>query len=265
MFSERTSVGLDVHARSVVAAAIDGVTGEVFRARLTPGHGELLRDGENEISVAVANELRSGGPGRAAAARGGDAEVSRREVGSKGACGAGSNARMRPRASLVMSVLDPRRRPFGAAVHACGAVASSTQGCHGKGVETLRGHRVTACGAAPVAASPDPVQGGVDVAEGRLCCCSQREMDLHPSGVGPRLQGDGVQLPQLLNPEAPLRSKDRSRVGEEFWAAVVRARARDARAAPARLVGGSLRPSLRDCVSASGAGGTARWRRRRLS
>jgi transposase len=42
VFSERTSVGLDVHARSVVAAAIDGVTGEVFRARLTPGHGEVI-------------------------------------------------------------------------------------------------------------------------------------------------------------------------------------------------------------------------------
>jgi transposase len=27
----------------VVAAAIDGVTGEVFRARLTPDHGEILR------------------------------------------------------------------------------------------------------------------------------------------------------------------------------------------------------------------------------
>ncbi len=36
MFTERTSVGLDVHARSVVAAAIDGVTGEVFKARLVP-------------------------------------------------------------------------------------------------------------------------------------------------------------------------------------------------------------------------------------
>ena len=35
MFTERTSIGLDVHARSVVAAAIDGVTGEVTRARLT--------------------------------------------------------------------------------------------------------------------------------------------------------------------------------------------------------------------------------------
>ncbi|MBM6406151.1 IS110 family transposase [Phycicoccus sp. CSK15P-2] len=33
---ERTSVGLDVHARSVVAVAIDGLTGEVFRERLVP-------------------------------------------------------------------------------------------------------------------------------------------------------------------------------------------------------------------------------------
>ena len=33
LFTERTSVGLDVHARSVVAAAIDGVTGELFQAR----------------------------------------------------------------------------------------------------------------------------------------------------------------------------------------------------------------------------------------
>ena len=37
MGSERTSVGLDVHARSVVAAAIDGQTGEVIKARLVPG------------------------------------------------------------------------------------------------------------------------------------------------------------------------------------------------------------------------------------
>jgi transposase len=35
VFCERTSVGLDVHARSVVAAAVDGQTGEIFRARLT--------------------------------------------------------------------------------------------------------------------------------------------------------------------------------------------------------------------------------------
>jgi transposase len=39
---ERTSVGLDVHARSVVAAAIDGETGEVFKARLTPSHAVVL-------------------------------------------------------------------------------------------------------------------------------------------------------------------------------------------------------------------------------
>ena len=36
MFTERTSVGLDVHARSVAAAAIDSVSGELFRSRLTP-------------------------------------------------------------------------------------------------------------------------------------------------------------------------------------------------------------------------------------
>ena len=36
MFAERTSVGLDVHARSVVAPAIDTVTGEVFKATAGP-------------------------------------------------------------------------------------------------------------------------------------------------------------------------------------------------------------------------------------
>ena len=43
---ERTSLGLDVHARSVVAAAIDGVTGEVVRARLSPYHDDVLRWGQ---------------------------------------------------------------------------------------------------------------------------------------------------------------------------------------------------------------------------
>jgi transposase len=38
VLGERTSVGLDVHARSVAAAAIDGVTGEVWQARLRPQH-----------------------------------------------------------------------------------------------------------------------------------------------------------------------------------------------------------------------------------
>ena len=41
MFTERTSVGLDVHARSVAAAAIDGVTGELFQAKLTPSYDHL--------------------------------------------------------------------------------------------------------------------------------------------------------------------------------------------------------------------------------
>jgi transposase len=36
MFTERTSVGLDVHARSVVAVAIDVTTGELVRERLVP-------------------------------------------------------------------------------------------------------------------------------------------------------------------------------------------------------------------------------------
>ncbi|MDI2037357.1 IS110 family transposase [Paenarthrobacter nitroguajacolicus] len=39
---ERTHVGLDVHALTVVACAIDGQTGEIFRGRLTPDHGEIL-------------------------------------------------------------------------------------------------------------------------------------------------------------------------------------------------------------------------------
>lgn len=38
MKRERTSVGLDVHARSVVACGIDDDTGEMFRARLAPDH-----------------------------------------------------------------------------------------------------------------------------------------------------------------------------------------------------------------------------------
>ena len=41
MLVGRTSVGLDVDARSVAAAAIDGVTGEVRQARLTPSHDHI--------------------------------------------------------------------------------------------------------------------------------------------------------------------------------------------------------------------------------
>lgn len=39
---QRTSVGLDVHARSVVACGLDRQTGELFERRLTPDHSELL-------------------------------------------------------------------------------------------------------------------------------------------------------------------------------------------------------------------------------
>ena len=37
-----TSVGLDVHALSVVAHAVDEESGRVERARLCPDHGEIL-------------------------------------------------------------------------------------------------------------------------------------------------------------------------------------------------------------------------------
>lgn len=42
MLVEPTSVGLDVHARSVVACAIDGETGELSRRRLSPDPEEIL-------------------------------------------------------------------------------------------------------------------------------------------------------------------------------------------------------------------------------
>ena len=42
MFTERTSVGLDLHARSVAGAGIDGVTGELIQTRLTPAHDHIL-------------------------------------------------------------------------------------------------------------------------------------------------------------------------------------------------------------------------------
>ena len=57
MFTERTSVGLDVHARSVAAAAIDGATGELFQTKLTPAY-EHIRSwlGDLPGPVAVAYE-----------------------------------------------------------------------------------------------------------------------------------------------------------------------------------------------------------------
>jgi transposase len=55
VFTERTSVGLDVHARSVAAAAIDGVTGELFQSKLTPSYGHIrswLQDLPGPVAVA---------------------------------------------------------------------------------------------------------------------------------------------------------------------------------------------------------------------
>lgn len=68
MFTERTSVGLDVHARSVAAAAIDGVTGELSQARLTPDH-DHIRSWIRELPgpVAVAYEAGPTGFGLARA------------------------------------------------------------------------------------------------------------------------------------------------------------------------------------------------------
>jgi transposase len=42
VISERTSVGLDVHARSVVATGLDSVTGEVFKTTLVPAHEAVI-------------------------------------------------------------------------------------------------------------------------------------------------------------------------------------------------------------------------------
>ena len=42
MCTERTTVGLDVHARSVVAEAVDWATGQVFGQRLVPANDVVL-------------------------------------------------------------------------------------------------------------------------------------------------------------------------------------------------------------------------------
>ena len=62
MFTERTSVGLDVHARSVAAVAIDGVTGELFRSRLTPSH-EHIRSWVQDLPGPVAVTYEAGPTG----------------------------------------------------------------------------------------------------------------------------------------------------------------------------------------------------------
>ena len=62
VFTERMSVGLDVHARSVAAAAIDGVTGELKQAKLTPSH-EQIRSWISELPGPVAVTYEAGPPG----------------------------------------------------------------------------------------------------------------------------------------------------------------------------------------------------------
>jgi len=59
---ERTSVGLDVHARSVAAAAIDGVTGELVQAKLTPSH-DHIRSWIAELTGPVAVAYEAGPTG----------------------------------------------------------------------------------------------------------------------------------------------------------------------------------------------------------
>jgi transposase len=62
VFTERTSVGLDVHARSVAAAAIDGVTGELFQTTLTPAH-DHIRSWIRELPSPVAVTYEAGPTG----------------------------------------------------------------------------------------------------------------------------------------------------------------------------------------------------------
>jgi transposase len=62
LFTERTSVGLDVHARSVAAAAIDITTGELFRQRLVPD-SEMVLDWVRALPGPVAVTYEAGPTG----------------------------------------------------------------------------------------------------------------------------------------------------------------------------------------------------------
>jgi transposase len=59
---ERTSVGLDVHARSVVAVGLDGVTGEVFKQTLIPS-SEVVIDWLRVLPGPVAVTYEAGPTG----------------------------------------------------------------------------------------------------------------------------------------------------------------------------------------------------------
>ena len=72
MFTERTSLGLDVHARSVRAAGIDMVTGEVVQRALpapVPSWSSTFVDDLAAESRAGAGDVR-GGPDRVRAGAG---------------------------------------------------------------------------------------------------------------------------------------------------------------------------------------------------
>jgi transposase len=62
VFTERTSVGLDVHARSVVACGLDTVTGQVVRRRLVPS-AEAVLDWLRELPGPVAVAYEAGPTG----------------------------------------------------------------------------------------------------------------------------------------------------------------------------------------------------------
>jgi hypothetical protein len=59
---ERTSVGLDVHARTVVSCALDAQTGEMIMHRMTQDHGEISCL-DSFLAIAGASRLRGGPDG----------------------------------------------------------------------------------------------------------------------------------------------------------------------------------------------------------
>lgn len=91
------SVGLDVHARSVVAAALDGVTGEIRRARLTPEYRDLAGWLEQLPGpVAVTYEAGPTGFGLARFLAGAGGRVSGRGALKVAAAGRGQGEDRRP-------------------------------------------------------------------------------------------------------------------------------------------------------------------------
>ena len=62
MFNERTSVGLDVHARSIVACGLDTVTGQTLRRRLVPT-ADVVLDWLRELPGPVAVAYEAGPTG----------------------------------------------------------------------------------------------------------------------------------------------------------------------------------------------------------